>query len=1062
MKLKPIKLIMSAFGPYAEKMPEIDFEKFQEKGLFLISGDTGAGKTTIFDAICFALYGATSGTYRDTKNLRSEYADKDADSYVDFYFSHQGHEYHVWRQPSFERPKRVGNGTVTEKEKAILYQDGEAIEEGLTQVNGAVLSLLHVDKNQFKQIAMIAQGEFFALLNAKTEQRTEILRTIFMTNSYKGIEFKLKDKMDAAVKEKNKLENSIIQYFADTMVEEENPLAESLHEMQEKATHSGSAWNVEDMLHLLSDIVKSDEVKMRQIEEQLKEEEAALEKQNIILATANTNNEFINRVEQLKEKTLQLEAREAEMKEKRLRLEKQKEATRSIYPGYCSFRKKEEECSGTHKQIIARKAQLTTEEEQVLLFTKKWEEVKAKLPIADQKKVLIDRIKGEKEKYQERDSLVADVQRCSKEKEELKMTEEMLLQEEANLQERISKYKSTVAELKEKPEELVKVDAFLEREKVRMDAMLSLSKKQVKAWKEQKSISEKAQEAYAGARTVYDEITQQRLRAERILEGCRAGFLAAKLVEGDPCPVCGSTSHPHLAELPEESITEESYKQVQEKETVLLQKKTEALSIAEKENATYRQMEASLRTSLADCLDEEQDGLRLEEVSTDRLIEILENAMKTLKIQLQEKMEERAAVQKECELLQSVEKKLEKAQGEEKEALSARKEQLAVQERTIQVQLIEKKTILDTLSNLSFADWATANRELEAAKKEVEQITRAVELAADELNKAKETVAATEEAIATLEETWIQQEKQKKQLEDSLSTSISASRFESVDEMLQYILSEEQIRENEEEQNEYDQAIKTNSVQLEQAIEDAKDKIWIDVQELQEKVTKCSNQVTQTRENKIECVRRYKNNQEKHQSINNQKESLETVRKKYTTSTRLYNLVKGQTGNGKISLEQYIQAAGFDGIIAAANRRLLPMSDRQYELFRQEDAIGKKSSTFLDLEVLDHFTGRRRPVGNLSGGESFKASLSLALGLSDTVSANMGGIQMDALFVDEGFGTLDRKSIENALDTLIHLSSANKLVGIISHREELKESIPQQILVEKTRNGSKIRMETEM
>ena len=186
------------------------------------------------------------------------------------------------------------------------------------------------------------------------------------------------------------------------------------------------------------------------------------------------------------------------------------------------------------------------------------------------------------------------------------------------------------------------------------------------------------------------------------------------------------------------------------------------------------------------------------------------------------------------------------------------------------------------------------------------------------------------------------------------------------------------------------------------------------------------------------------------------------MRKKHTTSTRLYNLVKGQTGNGKISLEQYIQAAGFDGIIAAANRRLLPMSDRQYELFRQEDTVGKKSSTFLDLEVLDHFTGRRRPVGNLSGGESFKASLSLALGLSDTVSANMGGIQMDALFVDEGFGTLDRKSIENALDTLIHLSSANKLVGIISHREELKESIPQQILVEKTRNGSKIRMETEM
>ncbi|MBO7336430.1 MAG: SMC family ATPase, partial [Lachnospiraceae bacterium] len=167
-------------------------------------------------------------------------------------------------------------------------------------------------------------------------------------------------------------------------------------------------------------------------------------------------------------------------------------------------------------------------------------------------------------------------------------------------------------------------------------------------------------------------------------------------------------------------------------------------------------------------------------------------------------------------------------------------------------------------------------------------------------------------------------------------------------------------------------------------------------------------------------------------------------------------LVKGTTGNGRITLEQYIQAAGFDGIIAAANRRLHPMSDGQYELFRQEDSLGKKSNTFLDLEVLDNYTGHRRPVGNLSGGESFKASLSLALGLSDTVSSNLGGIRMDALFVDEGFGTLDRRSIDSAMDILVNLSSTNKLVGIISHREELMENIPQQIKVKKGKDGSHI------
>ncbi|MBQ1378171.1 MAG: hypothetical protein IIY77_09385 [Lachnospiraceae bacterium] len=167
-------------------------------------------------------------------------------------------------------------------------------------------------------------------------------------------------------------------------------------------------------------------------------------------------------------------------------------------------------------------------------------------------------------------------------------------------------------------------------------------------------------------------------------------------------------------------------------------------------------------------------------------------------------------------------------------------------------------------------------------------------------------------------------------------------------------------------------------------------------------------------------------------------------------------MVKGKTKTGRITLEQFVQAAGFDGIIRAANRRLLPMSDNQFEMYRQEDSLSRRSNTFLDLEVLDNYTGRRRPVGNLSGGESFKASLSLALGLSDTVSMNNGGVQMDALFVDEGFGTLDRKSIENAMDILNGLSSANKLVGVISHREELMENIPQQILVKKEKDGSHI------
>ncbi len=226
-------------------------------------------------------------------------------------------------------------------------------------------------------------------------------------------------------------------------------------------------------------------------------------------------------------------------------------------------------------------------------------------------------------------------------------------------------------------------------------------------------------------------------------------------------------------------------------------------------------------------------------------------------------------------------------------------------------------------------------------------------------------------------------------------------------------------------------------------------------------------QLCDTRKLEIERLRtaasdighRLSNNKKAYDNISAKSAELEDSRKAHNIFKRLYELVRGTTGNGKITLEQYIQAAGFDGIIAAANKRLLPMSDGQFELFRQEDSIGKKSSNFLELEVLDNYTGHRRPVGNLSGGESFKASLSLALGLSDTVSSKLGGIQMDALFIDEGFGTLDRKSIDSALDILINLSGANKLVGIISHREELMEAIPQQIKIKKLKDGSHISVE---
>ncbi|MBP5470337.1 MAG: AAA family ATPase, partial [Candidatus Riflebacteria bacterium] len=300
--MKPIKLVMNAFGPYAGLTPEINFETFTEKGLFLISGDTGAGKTTIFDAICFALFGETSGEYRDTKNLRSGFAKEDDTTYVDFYFSHQGKKYHIHREPAQERLKKRKSKTAEseyklEPEKAILYfEDGKSTSK-LSEVNDSIKEILHITYEQFKQIVMIAQGEFRELLQASTEERTKILRSIFMTDSYTKICDKLFTKLKFHKNLFDKHENSIIQYFDGLKISENSSFAENIEDLKEKNLLSKSIKNIDEMLELANNIISEDQVKQNQISEQLKLSQKELETNNTALTNAINNNKYIQRYE---------------------------------------------------------------------------------------------------------------------------------------------------------------------------------------------------------------------------------------------------------------------------------------------------------------------------------------------------------------------------------------------------------------------------------------------------------------------------------------------------------------------------------------------------------------------------------------------------------------------------------------------------------------------------------------------------------------------------------------------------------------------------------------------
>lgn len=1057
--MKPVKLIISAIGPYAGELPPIEFGDFEEKGLFLIAGDTGAGKTTIFDAICFALYGTTSGTYRDTKNLRSEYAKDSAKSYVDFYFTHQGRAFHVWRQPSYERQKQRGSGVITEKERAVLYEEGQTPIEGLTQVNNAVKELLHIDEKQFKQIVMIAQGEFWDLLNAKTDQRTEILRTIFLTSGYKNIEYRLKDRMDASCKVKAKAEDSMIQYFQDVAANEGDELFDELEELKGRAGRSGSAWNLDEILSLLERLTLSDKEKLERMKGDLKKAEAELEKNREELALAKTNNGFIEKRDKLEKEKAELENRKAEMDELSLLLDRQKKATRNVYPSYAIWTKKCDEAALTLKRITKAESDLETAVANAKRAESALNDAKKREPEADECRQTISRIDDEEQKYHQKEELAGK----RKELEELDQrigTEEAELKEyEKFLTEKIDAFKKTVKELKDKPTEL----AGAQNEGEKLAALLAdlgvvFDDRIPKREKRAKELTRK-QKVFLEARGKYDEAVGRRKEAERILEDSRAGILAKKLVEGEKCPVCGSVHHPEPAKLQESSVSEEDFKKLQEEETALQEKKNTANTEAEKARTSLEECGEQLRIAMLDCVESPLLDMETAGVSLEELIRAAGEAKTRVRTMSEENHKKCLSLEKDCRTLRKAEKDLETAQGDETEKLHAKREELDENRQRVNRELTETKTILKTLENLCFSDWETAKKKRKQAETKKNRILEDIAKAEEEKKKADNHVAAVTSELKTWKGSLEQQENDEEAFRKKLDQEVCANGFSFVEEMLTYVVKEEDIASSDKVLAEYHQAAAANEKQLSDARVDAEGKKKIDIEGLKAVCDGQSAEVDLIRKKCNNNENRIAANEEKQKRILDRRGELEEAQKENAICQRLYNLVKGTTGNGKITLEQYIQAAGFDGIIAAANRRLLPMSDGQYELYRQEDSLGRRSNNFLDLEVLDNYTGHRRPVGNLSGGESFKASLSLALGLSDTVSSNLGGIQMDALFVDEGFGTLDRKSIDSAMEILVNLTGSNKLVGIISHREELMENIPQQIKVKKAKDGSRITVE---
>ena len=916
--MRPIRLTLSAFGPYAGKT-ELDMEQLGSGGLYLITGETGAGKTTLFDAVTFALYGEPSGNSRKVSMLRSKYAASDTPTFAELVFECKGKRYTVKRNPVYERPSKRGDKMVEEKAAAELFlPDGTVISKEKA-VTAAVTEIIGIDRRQFSSIAMIAQGDFQKLLLASTEEREKIFREIFHTHCYERFQRKLSDEAKALNRERTLKKNGILQDIQMIAWEEEDPLFREVLKAKEEAL------TTEEVLTLLKTLLEKDG--KEQETNRKKREELSAEKEAV-----TTNIEAAGRRAQI----------EAELSKNRLALSEDEKTKEERKKTLAEEEKKEPLCAEIQKRITLGESRLPLYDE--------YEELRRKT-LSSQRQLKIDeQIKADSEKE------LAD---SEKKLFELKEEYEALRTSDT----RLLALKQEENEAQKSLEELTRLG-----EKVR-------------ECEEQRRRSLKAQKEYTDRRGVMEETEEVYRRMYRSFLDHQAGILAEELEENRPCPVCGSLCHPSPAKKPDYAPTEEELRIGEDNRDKARAKAESAGRRAGEENAAFQTKKAETEEACRDLFgDGTYDGA--EEIIAQR---IAEQTAKISDIQKEISAEAKRAARKtalETTLLPETEK--------EAAALRQRiaQSEAAVQRgRTALCHLEEQ--LAKTASSLPFSGKAEAEAALKKDRAEMAAMKKRLEDAKAQTESIFRIIAGRKSGIETLE----------KQLLSIAPIDLEAEKEKRA------VLREEERKLNERIEN---------------------------------------------------LASRMDANNAALANISEKQGDMAAIEKTYRSVNALSETANGNlrgSGKDKIKLETFVQMTYFDRILRRANIRLMTMTDGQYDLKRAETAADNRGQTGLDLNVIDHYNGTERSVRTLSGGETFLASLCLALGLSDEIRSSAGGIRIDTMFIDEGFGSLDEESLRQAVKALNDLAEGSRLVGMISHVAELKEKIEKQIVVTKEKTG---------
>lgn len=925
--MKPLKLTMSAFGSYAGKNV-IDFTG-QQQGIFLITGDTGAGKTTIFDAITYALYNQTSGGERNGNMMRSQYARPETETYVELEFLYRGQTYRVRRNPDYKITKTLKNGKIREQKVPhsveLTLPDGTVFPEKKNATDAKIIEILGLTADQFSQIVMIAQGDFLKLLYTKSDERKMIFSKLFRTDIYWKIQENLRRKsmeMDERIQENDRAFEQEKSRIIPLPESEELPLDELVERLRER----------------LKDALKEQNLRRANVEELNKK-----------ITKYEEINKLFRSLEKIRQTGKELEARQAESKERRQQIENARKADKVLVAEQQNLRQQQEVEQSA--QAIAKMTETLANDQEMFesLKTQLQEsEAKQKREAADiQKKMLA--LEQSFPSYEALQNARSEEQQAKKVWEDLGKTSE----------ESFHKKEAGIAALKEQQKQQEQV---VEQTK--------------KNW-EQTSLG--ASESAKHYEHMYEAFLKE-----------QAGILAENLSAGCPCPVCGSTVHPDPAKLSDHAVTELEVEQA---------KKTRAAA-EEKRDLAYAAFEAE----------------------------------KTEKQKLAQAVEKEEA---DFVLAQTIAKQQRKE--EEQNYVSLQKIAEQIREKLVYPSFAEAKK-----------QYAAMQKALAAAEQEIERKRQKVSELAEAMNTLKGQKLAEEENQKTAKKLVAKTEKEYAKL-------LEKSGFVSEETYHLAILPERSRSKLEREEKEYEsQCLRQQSEQklLEKQVSG---KTYTDTTELNEQLKAEKQALKEAEKTYMELHTAYENDRsvlqncavylEKGKKLESEDQVIKSLSK--TANGRL-------SGSAKIDFETYIQRQYFKQIIHEANKRLLTMSNHQFILKLKEEAnTGRKTNEGLDLSVYSLVTDSERDVKTLSGGESFLAALAMALGLSDIVERSAGAIHPDMMFIDEGFGSLDAQSRQQAIEVLGELAGDSRMVGIISHVTELKEQIDRKLVVSRTDKGSR-------